>query len=397
MDLPNDSIGVSDLKDWQACPRRMSFSMKRWGPDGEPPEAKINPNVRYGTAVHDAIEYIEETGASNEEAIQHLLSNGHRWIDPEVAEEIKADLDVHRDRDDPLNWKLVMNETDIRVPLMVYGGKQIFFRAKIDRLYQHVNDPGYFWLRDAKSSRWMRTQEEVDDDTQMSAYDWGLREWMPEIDRLKISYDQLRFGEIETSRTDDDRQKISEWLRMATISVLNDDEYGPDGLLVPEFNQWCAYCPIMESCAVVPLLTDYALAEIARLAPEVKEGRTVRVDLDPDVFDVYVDQLEKVATARGVLERFEKTIKARLQEMPLAEREAYGYKLTTRNFDVFSPEALRAAHRLLGDDFYAIVSLSKQALTRAVGEDESKLKLLIGMADRRPGAQFVRRSGPGRR
>jgi hypothetical protein len=51
--------------------------------------------------------------------------------------------------------------------------------------------------------------------------------------------------------------------------------------------------------------------------------------------------------------------------------------------------ALRAAHRLLGDGFYDVVSMSKEALTRATGSDEAKLKLIVGMADRRPGNPFV--------
>lgn len=398
MRLPDNSIGVSDLKDWQQCPRRMSFSMKRHT-GAEPPEATANPNVRYGTAVHDGIEYMEATGETPGRAVEWLVSNGHRWIDPEVMEEIEADLIVHRDRDKPLDWDLVMNEQEIRVPLLNNDGDLIFYRAKIDRLYQHKRQPGRFLLRDSKSSRWQRTQKEVDEDLQMSAYDWALREYMPEIDQLDIIYDQLRFGEVRTSRNDNDRQKIRRWLETGTRAVLDDEEYGPDGLLVPEWNEWCAYCPIMNDCAVVPTLTTYAQAEIAKLAPEVKEGRTLRPDLDPDLFDVYVEQLSKVSVALGVLERFKKAITQRLQELPAHEREAYGYRLQTRSTDTFSPEALRAAHRLLGDEFYDIAKVTKEGLARASGEDEALHSLLVGMADKRPGSTFVvkKRGGSSRR
>jgi hypothetical protein len=388
MDLPNDEIGVSDLKGWQECPRRMSYEMKRHS-GVELPEARANPHTRYGTAVHDGIQHMEDTQAAPEQVVQFLISDGHRWIDPEVADELVADFEEHLRRDEPLEWELIWNEHEIRVPLVVHKGRRIFYRARIDRLYRHREWPGRYRLRDTKTSRWMRTKEDVDHDEQMSAYDWSVREYLPEVEELEIVYDQLRFGEVSSRRNDDDRRKIHRWLQMGAIAVLDDEERGPDGLLVPEFNQWCPYCPIMTGCPVVPMLTNYAQAEIARLAPEVKEGRTMRPQLDPDVFDVYVDQLPEVMTARGVLERFEKEVKAALLRLPSTEREAYGFGTQARGRDVFSPEALRAAHRLLGDDFYEVVAMSKEALTRAAGSDEAKLKLIIGMADRRPGNPFV--------
>lgn len=396
MKLPKDSIGVSDIQDWAECPRRMSFQMQRHELGKDPPEAAVNPNVRYGSALHDAVEVIENADVSDDQAIQHLMSNGHRWLTPDVIEELKADLRVYRERE-PLGVRTVMNETEIRVPLMKHNGVQIFYRARIDRLYESLTTPGLFFHRDYKGSNWPKSQAEVDEDKQMSAYNWSLHEYLPEIETLVQIYDQLHFGEIETSRTEAQRQATFEWLKMAAVAILEDEEYGPDGLLVPEFNRWCAYCPIMESCAVVPELTNYALAEIAKLAPERKVGRKTTIDLDDSLFDVYVEQLRKASAARGVLDKFEKAVKERLRELPLHEREQYGYTLRTRSLDVFSAEALRAAHNVLGDDeFYRLVTLSKQAVTAAVGEDKAKLDLILGMADRVPSRPFVVEKRTGR-
>src|SRR3954452_3962161 len=75
MELPNDSIGVSDLKGWQECPRRMSYEMKRHT-GVELPEARANPHTRYGTAVHDGIQHMEDTQAAPEEVVQFLISDG---------------------------------------------------------------------------------------------------------------------------------------------------------------------------------------------------------------------------------------------------------------------------------------------------------------------------------
>jgi hypothetical protein len=50
------------------------------------------------------------------------------------------------------------------------------------------------------------------------------------------------------------------------------DDYHDDGLLPWRFNEWCPWCPILESCGVVEHVTDYALTRIAALAPEEKQG-----------------------------------------------------------------------------------------------------------------------------
>jgi hypothetical protein len=389
--LPDNSIGINDLIDWIECPRRMSYKMKRWLESGEPPEAAVNPTKMFGAAIHDAIEHIEESGCSNDEAIQFLLANGHRWIDEEVVREMREHLDIYRTRSPGPEWETVMNEGEIRVPFFRYAGEWIYLRGRIDRLYRHRTQPGRFRLRDFKSSRWERSQADVDKDWQMSSYDLMLREFMPEIDDLEIIYDQLRYGERPTSRTRKQRREFRELLEWKIVALLEDDETGPDGLGVPSFNQWCPWCPIMESCAVIPHLTSYAQAEIARLAPG--DGAS---SLDPANFDLYVAELAKVNTAQKVLERFEKTVKARLLQMPASERESYGWKLSQRTFDVFSAEALRAAHSVLGDEeFYAIVSMSKTALTSSVGEDKDRLNLILGMADKVP-RPYLRKAGSGR-
>jgi hypothetical protein len=394
--LPNDSIGISDILDWIECPRRASYKVQRFV-SGEPPEAAANPTTKYGTAFHDAVEYIENNAGliTDYEAIQYLIANGHRWLTPEDIQHLKTDFETYRKRQ-PTGVRTVMNEAELKIPLFVHNGVQIYFRGRIDRLYQSLSNPDLYFHRDFKSSTFPKTKAEVDADLQMWAYNWALHEWMPEIGTLVQTYDQLQFGEIETSKTEAQREWMRDWLIMQITAILEDDEFGPDGLLVPSFNKWCRTCPIMESCPVVPQLSQYALAEISSLAPEVKDGRSTKVKLDPDLLDFYVGELEKVAQAKGVLERFEKTVKAHLQLLPPAQRERLGYALRHKSLDHFPPDALKAAHNLLGDDFYRVISLSKSSLA-TVGANETTEALILGMADKRKGQPFIQRKSMPRR
>lgn len=381
MELPNNEIGVSDTIDYGECPRRMSFKMRRHTEAGEAPEA-LNWTNAYGSAVHDGIAFLEDNPlASDEDALLHVVKKYGAWIGPEEHERIREDLALYRERD-YTGVKTVLNEGEIRVPLMEHNGKTIYFRGRIDRLYQRRDNPGIFIHIDYKSSRWPKTQEEVDSDPQMWSYNFALHEFYPEIETLVQNYDQLRYGVLRVQRKNDrQRRMIRDWLRSQVTALLEDDETGPDGLLIPRKNEWCPWCPIMESCPVVRDLTDFGMKRIEALAPSRKEGRKVVVDLDANSFDIYVRQLEDVKLARKVLERFEKEVNATLAAMPQDERERLGYKLWEKRTSVFVPEAIEAAHGMLGDDrFYSLVSMSKTAVEKL--DDSPERSAILDMADR---------------
>jgi hypothetical protein len=123
----------------------------------------------------------------------------------------------------------------------------------------------------------------------------------------------------------------------------------------------------MESCPVVPQLTEFALAEIAALAPAEKQGRKTVLNLDPDLFDVYVEQLDDVELARKVLKRFDESVRDAIRTCPRAGAHGLGYELRPRAPRPLAPEALRAAHEVLGDDFYELIGLTKTAVERLGG------------------------------
>jgi hypothetical protein len=76
--------------------------------------------------------------------------------------------------------------------------------------------------------------------------------------------------------------------------------------------------------------------------------------------------------------------------MPAQERARYGYDVSVRAKTTWPPEAMRAAHEVLGDEFYELASLSKAALERR-GSDEARVAL--DMAIREDGAAVVTKKG----
>lgn len=386
--LPSDSIGISDIMAWRECPRRMDFGMRRHTDAGEHPEA-VTVSTAYGSAFHDIVEFVEREDAFDDEAVQHGFDHWARWLEPDDLERLRADLATYRARD-YLGVRTIAVEGEFRVPLVTLpDGKIIFFRFKVDRLYQSLTDEGLFISIDYKTSRWRRTEEEVHSDVQQWAYNWGLHEVFPEIRHLSQFYDQLRYGAVPTSKTDAQRAQIKEWLTRHVLAILKDDERGADGLLQPKLNDWCAYCPIAESCTVVADATDFALAKIAALAPERKEGRKTIVELDPARMDEYVAKLDDVQRAKKLLERYESSVRDVLLRMPQQRRESYGYDVREKKLDRFGPEALRRMHERLGDRFYEAAGVSKTAIERVL-EDEDR-EFVLGLAEKTSGSPYVQR------
>jgi hypothetical protein len=386
--LPDDSIGISDILAWRECPRRMAFSMRRHTKAGEPPEAET-ASTAFGTAMHDALEFIGKNDAFDDEAVQTAFDQHARWLDPDDLPRMRENLKVYRERD-YLGVRTIAVEGEYRVPLFTApDGRLIFFRFRIDRLYQSLADPSVFISVDYKTSRWPKSEEEVHSDLQQWAYNFGVHEHFPECETLVQIYDQLRYGAIPTRKSDEQRGRIKEWLIRNVKAIMRDEKLGADGLPLPRLNDWCSWCPIAESCSVVRDVTDFTAARIAALAPQTQDGRSWNVDLDPSRIDEYVAALDEVSQAHKLLERYEDAVKALVKRLPQQKREGLGYKVVERRADRFPPEALKLAHEVMGDAFYEAVGLSKAAIDRY--PDEKGREFLRGLAQKEVGTTYVQR------
>lgn len=397
MDLPNNEIGISDLLAHRECPRRMSFGMLRHRPQGEHPEAKSASNA-YGSVIHDVLSDAQKM--PDEEAIQRAFNKWGKWLDPSDLKRVKKDLETYHQRDPGAGCHCIANEGEYRVPLMEYGGKTIYFRARLDRLYQRIDNPAYFIHVDYKSSKWPKTEKEVDDDLQLWAYNWIIHEMFPECEQLQQVYDQLSYGSLSTRKNEKQREEIREWLQLAAISVIEDDTTQLDGLLEPKFNEWCPWCAVKMDCPVVTEgLTRYAEATIRGLAPvepvlkqDGTPGKRTVMKLDLDLIQDYVEQLPKVNRAQKTLKEFEDNVRKALKEMPEIERHALGFEITHRSATEWTPTTLMNVHELLGDEFYSLVGITKSRIESLFPVDDPIRERLLRMGDKIDGAAVVKES-----
>lgn len=386
MKLPNDSIGISDINAWRDCPRRMSFSMKRHTEEGEPPEAAIEH--AYGSCVHDVFQAIEENGLTDELAI-HAAFDKWAWaLEPDDLKQLKKDVQTYRERDF-IGVRTLAVEQEFRVPLLEHEGRTIFFRFKLDRLYQRIDNGAVFLHIDYKSSKHRKSEAEVHKDTQMWAYNWAIHAFFPECEALIQHYDQLRFGSITTRKSAEQREEMAQWLREQVRAILADESVDEkDGLLKPRFNTWCPWCPIIGSCSVIDQLSDFAKSEIAVLTPTKDDAAKVALDATP--FEDYIAKLDDVEGAEKVLKEFKDRVREVIKQLPTSERERMGFKLSGRNSDIFTPEAMREMHAMLGEEFYLLVGITKKRLDELFADDP-RLPQIKSLARREETSTQLRR------
>lgn len=395
MKLPNNEVGISDILNYRECPMNFAFAMRRhtdmpehlqvfYRTQKDVPPEHDNENNAYGSAIHDVIHIVETTRCSDDEAISQVWPRYQRWLWPSDIDRLKEDLETFHMREE-VGVRLIASEAEMRVPLFVYKGEQIYFRFRVDRLVQSLTNPGLYFSRDYKSSRWRKSEDEVHGDLQQWSYNWGLHEYFPEIVRLHQVYDQLRFGEVPTSKNDNQRRQIKRWLIEQVTAILEDD------VLEPQQNDMCQFCPLVVDCPETVRSTKAWKRRLAVLAPEEKVGRKIIVQLtdDPEEFSAYTDVLPEVQNVKKILTRYEEAVKAVLRDMPDSVREEHGYKLVDPNTTRFGPSALKEIANIMGDEFWQVVSLSKSQLESWYGKGD-ELDAVLELSERAKGTPQVK-------
>lgn len=395
------SVGISDLIAHRECPRRAAYGARRHTGVGtqnhatKTPEAG-SPATWYGSCIHDAIDASED-GLEDEAAIELAWATWGHHLEPGDLALLKEDMALYHSRDEQ-NVRTVLAEGEIIVPLTeMPDGRPIFFRGRIDRLYEKLDAPGHFVHIDYKSSKWVKSQEEVDSDQQMWAYNWALHEYLPEIEILNQKLDFLRGGQVPTSKTTEEREQVREWLSIAAREYFaaREDESESDGLPLPQFNQWCPWCSILESCQIIPHLSEWALSRIDVLRPpalkNTEDGQHMSEILEGIVtpIDEYMEQYADVKTAIKVLKRYEESARDVIRDMPEDERDRLGFDMRPRSNSVFPGHARQALYEALGHDrFLDLVGIPQEKIKSAF-TDKDERDWALSLLEKRQGNAVV--------
>lgn len=326
MKLPRNSLGVSDAKQWADCPKLFFKSMQRHTmvpgtPDPQLVAGASDP-LSYGSAMHEAAEAIvRNPDIYLDDAVDIAWKKWSQYLKPEHHAELKEDCAVmiERTREALDTLELVASEEDWQAPIFVgrpgidgdeEEGEWYYYRFRIDALYRKKDDPTHYVIRDFKSVRRQRFQTDVDEDIQFTGYDYGVRAMLGEgVEKVTIWYDSTKFKEIFSSRDEHDRQKFEEWIESTIKAILAT----PTEEVMDTFklNDWCSWCPLLETCGVVNYANDLALAEIALNRGENPSKVSKAVDLPK-----YIKDYERSKQAIKALEEYNSRIGEFLKSNP---------------------------------------------------------------------------------
>lgn len=398
MQLPNDEVGISDITNYRECAQRFAWSMRRHVPlperfvieEGEkdlPPGHDGAANA-YGSVFHDAVEIVENELCDDQAAIDRAWPRWQAWLTVEDLDRLKSDLQAYRSRM-LTGWRLIGTEIEMRMPLLVHEERTIYFRGRIDALYQKIDQPWVYMTRDYKSTRWPQTWDQVQKDVQQWAYNLLVHENTPDCTDLVQLVDQLRAGVVPTQKTQQQREQMRSWLRQQVLAILGDDT------LKPVQNDKCHWCPLVMDCRVTHRSTEWWVNRIASLAPVKQEGRKLLVTLQPEMLgmDEYVRYLPGAKNTVKILKKFIEEVEAVLKEMPPDEREELGYRLGKPKVrKEFGASALREIHAQMGDDFYQLVGITITAIEQWYGKGSIEARAFLELAERAESAPSLVKS-----
>jgi RecB family exonuclease len=132
----------------------------------------------------------------------------------------------------------------------------------IDRIARH--DDGRYEVIDYKTEPKIRTQEEVDEDLQLTVYYWACCVAF-KIVPAQLSLHFMRHNKnVDTRRGDEDVRKLEQFVNEVTEQVLAEKEYAP------KLNKYCSSCDHLRGCP-----------KEAEVMEQMKAGKTMH-KIDPD-------------------------------------------------------------------------------------------------------------------
>lgn len=150
--------------------------------------------------------------------------------------------------------KLLHSELSFRVTI---GG--IPLHGTIDAIFYHGN--GIYEIEDYKTSNWIPTQDEIDENIQLTMYDLVFNNesmskyWFHGIKPkgIILTLHYLRHDvRRQTERTDYSRTSALNYFRLIykQMCVLHDNKF------IPTLNKFCSYCDCIERCPLYKSIVD---------------------------------------------------------------------------------------------------------------------------------------------
>jgi hypothetical protein len=374
-------MSASRIKKYMQCPESYHQSYEEGVKGGA-------LHLTFGTMIHKVFErYYEE-----DRDIKEIYDE--EWASTDIA-----DLEYYRDGFEIIDSFLKMNDKE-RYALMglelpfaidiqsgkifdtdsVDWGSQDSFRGFLKQLeeadapiifgyidrVEYDMDNDILRIVDYKTSRVALSQDEADEDTQLSMYDLVASYLFPEYGRVIQELQYVRLGvPVRTSRTEKDRETFKKWL-IGIFYKIRDDKVHKATL-----NRFCGWCDSRAGCHAYQELINGDADEFFTLDGMNDE------DLD--------EQLEKINVHLKILDGRKKEIEGYMKEVlkrsdnaPMSVRGGERY-LTNNMRTAYDPMTVL---RLFPENAHELLSVNKTKVDEIAKGNRAFIEELEGSANR---------------
>ena len=301
-------ISYSALNTYQTCPLKYKFQNV-----DKIKEPKSKEAV-FGTIIHAVMNFIHTPGILSptlEQALDYFSKNWNSDVfDSEIEERAAFSQGVEMIRkyyqqNDIAKANIVALEKRFQIDL---EGHTI--SGVIDRIDK--TEDGYEVI-DYKTAKKMPSQEDVDNNLQLSIYLRAFLNFYPKeiknLDKIKVSLYFLKHGvKLDSTRTKKQLENIGQ-IFLDVIKQIKEERFEPK---VSPLCGWCGYqdrCPMWkhkfkEQRKIDTEEINQAIAEYIRLKSEMKSQKSQLAELQEKISQ-YMDQegVERVFSEEGVIAR----------------------------------------------------------------------------------------------
>lgn len=211
-----------------------------------------------GTQVHEAIHYIYKKVKMSEmptlkQVLEYYQDLWRKNYNPKLrivksgvsAQDYfktgKTLLENYYEKQKPFDENIIGMEQKILIDLD--GTNKYILQGFIDKLI-HDKETGTYEIHDYKTSNWLPSQEELDEDKQLAIYSIGVKSLLPNSDKIILKWHYLKHGVEPTSTRTDNQLKD---LKREMIELIDKIESETEWPAKPsKLCDWCnhnKHCP----------------------------------------------------------------------------------------------------------------------------------------------------------
>jgi RecB family exonuclease len=356
-------LSASSTKTYLQCALKYYFRYELDKPRVDRSDATV-----FGTAVHSGLEELykivsrtgqkptdEDYKAVLDAFMKSATKNG--LGDQALYQEGRDMLRARTDNADPEEKILGL---ELKFSLKTPKGTP--FGGSIDKLVEL--DPETVAVIDYKTSRMALTQEEADDDVQLSMYDLAVSMLYPQYKTIVCGLDYLRLSPVVSHRSPEQRALFVEFLDNVYANVLEEDAT----TVKPSLNNFCGYCEFRQYCDLYKRVIDDADIILPRLDSLGDED--------------FVEAWDKVENARRVVDNryreFKDEVYARMNRQETVKGKSMEIYKVQNGRQVYDS---RAVFNIIGGDHFSkIASISKQGVDKHVMNNPHHAEKIEGVA-----------------